>query len=82
MPVEEAVGGLPNILANINTGFIVKSFVMLFVIFYAVFCLILFRQIQLMDKAIPTPIGPFLKFVGIIQIGIALSFMFIVIGAF
>lgn len=81
MPIEEGVA-LPNLLTGFNAALLLKAFVMLFVIFYAVFALILFRQIQLMDRAIPTPIGPFLKFVGILQIGVALGFMFIIIGLF
>lgn len=82
MPIDEPVFTLPNFLLDFNGGFVVKAFVVLFVIFYAFFSLILFRQMQLMDRAIPTPIGPFLKFIGILQIGVALGFLFIVIGAF
>lgn len=83
MPVEEVSPFLSNLLGGgLDTGFFIKVFVVLFVIFYAVFSLIIFRQIQLMDRAIPTSIGPFLKFIGILQIGVSLAFLFIVIGAF
>lgn len=82
MPIDEPTFTLPNFLSGFDSGFLIKSFVVLFVIFYAFFSLILFRQIQLMDRAIPTPIGPFLKFIGILQIGVALGFLFIIIGAF
>lgn len=82
MPIDEPIFTLPNFLADFNSEFLIKAFVVLFVVFYAFFSLILFRQIQLMDRAIPTPIGPFLKFIGILQIGIALGFLFIIIGAF
>lgn len=81
MPIEEGLV-LPSFLTSFNAGLLVKAFVLLFVVFYTVFSLILFRQIQLMDRAIPTPIGPFLKFIGILQIGAALGFMFIIIGIF
>lgn len=82
MPIDEPLFTMPEILTGFNSEFLIKAFVVLFVIFYAFFSLILFRQIQLMDRAIPTPIGPFLKFIGILQIGVALGFLFIVIGAF
>lgn len=82
MPIEEGTAGLPNLLAGLNTGFLIKGFVLLFLIFYTFFSLILFRQIQLMDRAIPTAVGPFLKFIGILQIGFAIAFLFIIIGVF
>lgn len=81
MPTEE----LPNFfgnLINVNANLGTKLFMVLFVVFYLVFALILFRQIQLMDRSIPTPIAPFLKFLGILQIGVALAFLFAVIGLF
>lgn len=81
MPIDERMG-LPNVLQGLNAVFVLKSFVILFAVFYGVFSLILYRQIQLMDRSLPTPIGPFLKFIGILQIGIALAFLFILIGAF
>lgn len=81
MPVGDASNFLGS-LSNLNVSFGVKLFVVLFVIFYVVFALILFRQIQLMDRSLPTPIAPFLKFLGILQIGVALAFLFIVIGIF
>ena len=79
MSFEEA----PDI-ANFSVGlsFGLKAFFVLFVIFYAIFALILYRQIQLMERALPTPIAPFLKFLGVLQIGVALAFLFIVIGIF
>lgn len=82
MPIDESFKGLPNILQGLSVVFALKSFVILFAVFYVVFSLILYRQIQLMDRSLPTPIGPFLKFIGILQIGIALAFLFILIGAF
>ena len=82
MPIDERFQGLPNILQGLSVVFVLKSFVILFAVFYVVFSLILYRQIQLMDRSLPTPIGPFLKFIGILQIGVALAFLFILIGAF
>ncbi len=82
MPIDETTLQIPNFLTGLTGEFLIKAFVVLFVVFYAVFSLILYRQMQLMDRAIPTPIGPFLKFIGILQIGVAIGFLFIVIGAF
>ena len=62
--------------------FIVKAFLVLFLVFYTVFALIIFRQIQLMVKALPAPISPFLKFVAIVHIGVSLAFLFVVLGVF
>ena len=80
MPFEEASDIFGNF--SVSLGFGLKVFVVLFVVFYVVFALILYRQIQLMDRALPSPIAPFLKFVGILQIGVAMAFLFIVIGLF
>lgn len=76
MPVEN--------LFNFNFGgvFIVKAFFILFLVFYTVFALIIFRQIQLMAKALPAPISPFLKFLAIVHIGISLALLFVVLGVF
>jgi len=79
MPIDTT---LPGFFNNLNIGFGVKAFFLLFVVFYIVFVLIVFRQIQLMDRALPSPIAPFLKFIGIVQLGVALAFLFIVIGIF
>lgn len=79
MPIEER---LPFLFGTLGVGIGVKAFVILFVIFYLVFVLIIFRQIQLMDRALPTPIAPFLKFLGIVQIGVALAFLFVILGLF
>ncbi len=78
MPVDSG-GGFVNVLSR---AFAIKAFFVLFLVFYAVFALILFRQIQLMAKALPTPVVPFVKFLAILQIGVALALLFIVIGVF
>ncbi|MBI2326966.1 hypothetical protein HYU92_01495 [Candidatus Curtissbacteria bacterium] len=78
MPVEE---NLP-IFSSLTVVFGVKAFFVLFLIFYAIFALILFRQIQLMGKTLPTIIVPFLKFLGIFHIGVALALLFVVLGVF
>lgn len=62
--------------------FIIKLFLILFLIFYSIFSLILLRQIQLMAKSLPISLSPSLKFVAIIQIGVSLALLFMVIGVF
>lgn len=65
-----------------SAAFVTKAFFVLFLIFYSVFALVLFRQAQLMAKALPTAVSPFLKFVAIVHIGIALALLFVVLGVF
>lgn len=79
MPIEESVNGF---FVFFNPSFGVKAFVILFVIFYIIFALIIYRQIQLMAKALPAGVAGLLRFAAILQIGIALAFLFIVIGVF
>ena len=68
---------------NFITGAsIVKAFFILFLIFYIVFALVIFRQTQLMAKTLPTTLSPILKFIAILQIGVALALLSIVIGVF
>jgi len=79
MPIEETAG---NIFGQIRADLIIKLFFLLFLIFYLVFSLMLYRQIQLMCRTLPTPIAPFLKFVAVIHLGVSLAILFIVIGVF
>lgn len=78
MPIE---GGFIN-LNFVSVGFLSKIFLLLFAVFYSVFSLIIFRQVQLMEKALPLPLSPFLTFVAIVHIGLALAFFFIVLGLY
>lgn len=71
-----------NFLAIFDAAFGVKSFLILFLIFYVFFALIIFRQIQLMAKKLPTPLTPALKFIGILHIGVSLTTFFLVSGTF
>ena len=67
---------------EIDAIYITKAFLILFIFFYVVFSLMIFRQIQIMAKTLPTSLTPWLKFIGIVQIGISLALLFVVIGAF
>jgi len=74
--------GLFNFFDFFSTAFVVKTFFILFMVFYSFFALILFRQIQLMVKTLPLPLGPILKFIAIVHIGVSLALLFVVLGAF
>lgn len=78
MPVDDNFG----IFSPIDNAIFLKSFIVLFLVFYSVFALILYRQIQIMNKKLPTTLSPFLKFVAIVHIGISLAILFLVIGSF
>ena len=67
---------------EIDAIYVTKAFLSLFLFFYVVFSLIIFRQIQVMAKTLPTSLSPYLKFIAIVQIGISLGLLFVVIGAF
>lgn len=67
---------------EIDALYVTKAFLILFIFFYVIFSLIIFRQIQIMAKTLPTSLSPYLKFIGIVQIGISLGLLFVVIGAF
>ncbi|HBG82175.1 MAG: hypothetical protein UU05_C0014G0009 [Candidatus Curtissbacteria bacterium GW2011_GWA1_40_47] len=78
MYLEEGLFGF----IEIDAVYITKAFLILFILFYAIFSLMIFRQIQIMAKTLPTSLSPWLKFIGIVQIGISLGLLFVVIGAF
>ncbi len=78
MPIDETLG----IFSNISLAFGIKAFLILFLVFYNVIAVILFRQIQMMNVMLPTVLAPFLKFVAILHIGVSLAVLFLVIGTF
>lgn len=73
-----------------NSGFLnffdvvfgVKAFLILFLVFYIFFAFILFRQISIMNKKLPTSLSPLLKFIGIVHLGFAIALLFLVLGNF
>jgi len=79
MPIE-TIGN--NFTIGMSANLVAKAFFILFLIFYSIFTLILYRQIQLMGRTLPTPLVPFLKFLAVLHIGVALALLFVVIGAF
>lgn len=79
MPIESS--GL-DVINRLSAAFGVKAFLILFLIFYAVFAVILYRQVQLMGTKLPTPLNGHLKFIAILNIGVSLTILFFVIGTF
>lgn len=65
-----------------NAAFGVKAFLILFLFFYLIFSIILYRQIQIMNKKIPTKLAPILRFFGIVHMGVSAAVLFLVIGNF
>lgn len=79
MPIEGVGLGF---LDNLTAAFGVKSFLVLFLVFYSVFALLLYRQVQIMDQKLPTALSPFLRFAGILHLGVSLAILFLTIGTF
>lgn len=79
MPIE---GGAFDSIASFDITVFFKTFFILFLIFYVVFAFVLYRQLTVMGRALPTQVVPFFKFVSILHIGFALALTFLVIGVF
>lgn len=79
MPVN---GGGLDVFEFISPHLGVKAFLLLFLVFYAFFAIILYRQVQIMNKKLPTALSPLLRFLGIVHIGVTLAILFLVIGIF
>lgn len=70
------------IFASLNGLFVFKMFMVLFIIFYTIFAVILFRQIQIMTIKLPTKLSPILKFIGLIHVGFSLAVLFLFMSSF
>lgn len=80
MPIEQVP--LSFFDFSINAALTTKLFLVLFLIFYSIFALILYRQVQLMNNKLPTILSPILSFVSTVHIGASLAVLFLIIGAF
>lgn len=80
MPVDEST--LFNPFGNLEAAFFIKAFLILFLIFYSIFAFVVHRQIQLMCRALPTPLSPLLRFLAIVHIGVSLALLLAVLGTF
>ncbi len=78
MSVEDTIGIVDLFTARLG----IKIFLLLFLVFYAVFAIVLYTQIKQMGHKLPTSVNPFFKFIGLLNIGLALAILFITIGIF
>ena len=75
-------GVSPNLFSTFDLTFFVKVFLIVFLVFYIFFAIILFRQILIMNRKLPTPLSAILKFVAFVHIGVSLALVCFVIGSF
>lgn len=61
--------------------FFLKAAILLISIFYAIFALLIVRQVDLMSKTLITPVSPILRAFSIIHAGFAIGFVILVWGA-
>lgn len=57
-----------------------KWAILLILIFYAIFALIIVRQVDLMSKTLITPVSPFFKAFAILHAGLSMGLIFLVWG--
>lgn len=58
----------------------VKATIYIIVIFYAIFALVVVRQVTLMSKTLITPVSPIVKGIAIIHGGFAIGFAVFIMG--
>lgn len=74
-------GGI-EFLSSFTIAFGTKAFIVLFLIFYTMFALILYRQVQIMNSKLPTQLSPILRFVSVLNVGVSVAILFLIIGMF
>ena len=58
----------------------IKYAILIILFFYAIFALLIIRQVDLMSKTLITPVSPLVKAVSIIHAGFALGFFVLAFG--
>lgn len=76
------IGTTAGFFSFLSIHLLVKAFFVLILVFYGVFAIILYRQIISISGKLPTTLAPFLKFMGLVHVGVALALLSIVIGLF
>ncbi len=76
MPITTA----QNIFNSDYVLVIIKGVILLILLFYAIFSLIIVRQVDLMSKTLITNISPILKSVSILHAGFAIGLIVLVWG--
>ena len=67
-------------LFNLNIDFILafgKGAILLILVFYAIFSLIIIRQVDLMSKTLITNVSPYVRALAIIHAGFAIGLIFL-----
>ncbi len=59
---------------------ILRVGILLILFFYAIFALIIVRQVDLMGETLMTPVSPIVKAVAIIHCGVAIGLIVLVFG--
>lgn len=69
-----------NLLNNPYIFTIAKGIILLILIFYAIFSLIIVRQVDLMSKTLVTGISPIVKAVSVVHAGVAIGLIILAFG--
>ncbi len=68
---------------RLDTPFVlefIKYSVLIILFFYAVFALLIVRQVDLMSRALVTPVSPIVKGIAVIHAGFAIAFVVLFFG--
>ena len=74
------VAGTNSLLDNLILLSILHWGILIILFFYAIFALIIVRQVDIMSRTLITPFSPILKAIAIIHAGFAIGFIFLVYG--
>lgn len=58
----------------------VKLAILLILVFYAIFALLIVRQVDLMSKTLITTVSPFVRAISVIHAGFAIGLILLVMG--
>lgn len=79
MPTDETAFGL---LGDLQFVFFARVLLIIFLVFYNVFAIILFRQIQIMCRTLPSGVAPYIRFLAIVHVGVSLAILLVILGTF
>lgn len=72
---------IPSSLLNLDLSLaVLKAAILLILVFYAIFALIIIRQVDLMSKTLITSVSPVVKAFAIIHAGFAIGLILLVWG--
>lgn len=58
----------------------IRIAILLILFFYAIFALLILRQVDLMNKTLITPVSPIVKAIAIVNVGFAIGFFVLAFG--